>query len=97
MDSHTPRAAHPVLRWRPAVLTLGGLTAATIAYASSWPTITVVLLLATSCVSAFSRPVIGSTPIAGSARSVDPALIRHHRQEHPGSTISEAIAAVTQH
>lgn len=96
MHSHTTKAAHPVRRWTPAVLTLGGLTAATIAYASSWPTIAVVLLLATSCVGAFSRPVIGSTPVAVPTRSVDPAVIRHYRQEHPGSTISEALAAVTQ-
>jgi len=95
MHSHTPRAAHPVRRWMPAVLTLGSLAAAVIAYASSWPTIAVVLLLATCCVSAFSRPVIGDTPVAGSARSVDPAAVRRYRQEHPGSTISDAVAAIT--
>jgi hypothetical protein len=95
LHSHTPRAAHPVRRWMPAVLTLGGLTAAMIAYASSGPTIVVALLLATSCVSAFSRPVIGSTPVTEPAPSVDPAAVRHHRQEHPGATISDAVAAIT--
>jgi hypothetical protein len=78
----------------PAALTLGGLTAAMIAYASSGPTIVVVLLLATSCVSAFSRPVIGNTPMARPAASVDPAAVRRYREEHPGATISDAVAAV---
>jgi hypothetical protein len=78
-----------------AVVTLGGATAALIAYASSAPTIAVVLLLATLLVSAFSRPVIGDTPVTGPTSSVDPAAVRRYREERPGSTIREAVAAVS--
>jgi hypothetical protein len=95
MNSPSRRAAHLVRRWSPAVLTLAGLTAAMIAYASAGPTIAGILLLATVCVGAFSRPVIGSTPVSEPTSPVDPAAVRRYREEHPGSTISEAVAAIT--
>jgi hypothetical protein len=95
MPSPNRRAAHLVRRWMPAVVTLGGATAALIAYASSAPTIAVVLLIATFCVSASSRPVIGNTPVTEPVPSVDPAAVRRWREEHPGATISDAVAAVT--
>lgn len=95
MHSPSRRAAHLMRRWMPAVVTLGGVTAALIAYTSSAPTIAVVLLLATLLVSALSRPVIGNTPVTEPTSPVDPAAVRRYRQEHPGSTISEAVAAVS--
>lgn len=95
MHSPSRRAAHLVRRWTPAVVTLGGATAALIAYTSSAPTIAVVLLLATLLVSALSRPVIGDAPVTEPTSPVDPAAVRRYRDEHPGSTISEAVAAVS--
>lgn len=95
MHSPSRRAANLVRRWMTAVVTLGGVTAALIAYTSSAPTIAVVLLLATLLVSALSRPVIGNTPVTEPMPSVDPAAVRRWREEHPGSTISEAVAAVS--
>ena len=95
MHSPDRRSTRLVRRWSPAVLTLAGLTAAMIAYAWAGPTIAGILLFATVCVGAFSRPVIGSTPVSEPTSPVDPTAVRRYREEHPGSTISEAVAAIT--
>ena len=95
MHSLNRRSTHLARRWSLAVLTLAGLTAAMIAYASAEPTIAGILLLATVCVGASSMPVIGNTPVKEPTSHVDPAAVRRYREEHPGSTISDAVAAIT--
>lgn len=53
-----------------------------------------VAALATITWAASAPSVIGTTPIPQGA-SPDPAAVRRWRAEHPSSTVSEAIAAVT--
>lgn len=53
-----------------------------------------VAALATLTWSVSAPSVIGTTPIPQGA-SPDPATVRRWRAEHPSSSVSEAIAAVT--
>ncbi|GAA1494370.1 hypothetical protein [Curtobacterium herbarum] len=42
------------------------------------------------------RPVIGDTPVPPEAAAgVDVRAVRQYREEHPGATITEAVAATT--
>lgn len=53
------------------------------------------LLIVAALASAFlvGKGALGR-PSGGAARDVDPAEVRHYRETHPGSTISEAVTAV---
>lgn len=53
-----------------------------------------VAALATITWAASAPSIIGTTPIPQGA-SPDPAAVRRWRAQHPSSTVSEAIAAVT--
>lgn len=81
-------------RWVPALVLLGGL----VATVGAWLTLDLldacVAALATITWAASAPSVIGTTPIPQGA-SPDPAAVRRWRAEHPSSTVSEAIAAVT--
>jgi hypothetical protein len=81
-------------RWVPALSVLGGL----VATVGAWLTLDLlyacVAALATTTWTASAPSVIGTTPIPQGA-SPDPAAVRRWRAEHPSSTVSEAIAAVT--
>jgi hypothetical protein len=84
-----------VNRWKKAICMLGGLAASALAFGLFGPTIAGLVLLATLWCGAFGTPVIGDTPVLGRATSVDPGDVRRYREEHPGATISDAVAAVT--
>jgi hypothetical protein len=83
-----------VSRWAPAIATLGGLAASALALELFGWTVAGVVLLATAC-AAFRSPVIGDTPVLDPATSIDPAAVRRYREDHPGATISDAVAAVS--
>lgn len=41
-------------------------------------------------------PVIGDTPIVAPVTDLDAAAVRRYREAHPGATITDAIAALTE-
>ena len=80
-------------RWTPAVATLTGLAAACAAYALFGPLLAGMVFFATLSFAAFRKTVFGSTLISGRSK-IDPAAVRRYREEHPGTTIADAINAV---
>lgn len=76
-----------------ALITLGGLAAAILAYALFGPIYAGILALATLCFAAFGRSIIGSTTILAT-KPIDAEAVRRYREEHPGATISEAASVV---
>jgi len=51
------------------------------------------LLLGTLSFAAFMKPVIGNSAVPAAA-TITAQEVRRYREQHPGSTISEAAAAV---
>lgn len=76
-----------------ALMTLGGLAAAILAFALFGPVYAGIVALATLCFAAFGTSVIGNTTILVT-KPVDPEVVRRYREEHPGATISEAASVV---
>lgn len=76
-----------------ALITLGGLATAIVAYALFGPIYAGILALATLCFAAFGTSIIGSTTIV-TTRPIDPEAVRRYREEHPGATISEAASVI---
>lgn len=76
-----------------ALITLGGLAAAILAYSLFGPMYAGILALATLCFAAFGSPVVGSTTTLATG-PIDPESVRRYREAHPGTTISEAAAVV---
>jgi hypothetical protein len=82
-----------VNRWVAAFVPIAGLAAAGLAYALFGMLYAGIVLLATISWAAFGKSFVGSTPVpAGS--EIDPAAVRRYREEHPGTTITDAINAV---
>ncbi|OII10882.1 hypothetical protein BIU97_08315 [Curtobacterium sp. MCBA15_009] len=79
-------------RWSGALITLGGLAATVGAFFLFGAGAAAVLALATTCF-AWSGPSVVGTPTTAAA-AVDPHEVRRYRQAHPGTTVSEAAAAV---
>lgn len=76
-----------------ALITLAGLAAAVLALALFGPIQAGIVAIATLCHAAFGRTIVGTTPIRPGTGE-DPHEVRRYRVEHPGTTISEAVAAV---
>lgn len=82
-------------RWGSPHLALGGLAASALALGLfGWTIAGVVLLISISC-TAFRAPIIGDTPVLDVATSIDPREVRRYREDNPGATISDAVAAVS--
>lgn len=81
-----------VARWYGALITLGGLAATVGAFFLFGAVAAGVLALATTWF-AWSGPSVVGTPTTATA-AADPREVRRHRQAHPGTTVSEAAAAV---
>jgi hypothetical protein len=82
-----------VSRWAPAILTFVGLAATGLALALFGPLHACAVAVATLWYSTSGDSIIGNAAIpAGS--DLDPLEVRRYRVEHPGTTISEAAAAV---
>jgi hypothetical protein len=82
-----------VKRRTSALITLGGLAAAVLAYPLFGPMYAGILALATLCFATFGSPIVGSTAIPATGL-IDPEVVRRYREAHPGTTISEAAAVV---
>jgi hypothetical protein len=82
-----------VKRRTSALITLGGLAAAILAYSLFGPMYAGILALATLCFTAFGSPILGSTTTLATG-PIDPEAVRRYRESHPGTTISEAAAVV---
>lgn len=76
-----------------ALITLGGLAAAILAYSLFGPLYAGILAVATLCFAAAGSPIVGTTTILAT-RPIDPEAVRRYREDHPVATISEAAAAV---
>jgi hypothetical protein len=81
-----------VKRRTSALITLGGLAAAILAYSLFGPMYAGILALATLCFAAFGSPIVGSATTRATG-PIDPESVRRYREAHPGATISEAAAA----
>jgi hypothetical protein len=82
-----------VSRWSPAILTFVGLAATGLALALFGPLHACAVAVVTLWCSTSGRSSIGNRVIpAGS--DLDPSEVRRYRVDHPGTTISEAAAAV---
>lgn len=77
------------------IVTLGGLAASALAFGLFGPGIAGILLLGTISYAAFRSPTIGDTPVIGPAADISPGDVRRYREEHPGATISDAVAAIS--
>ncbi|MFZ7088901.1 hypothetical protein [Curtobacterium sp. RRHDQ10] len=76
-----------------ALTVLGGLASVVIAWVAIDAPIAGMVLLATLVFAASARPVVGNTPISAGT-TIDPRAVRRYREQHPGATITEAIAAL---
>ena len=76
-----------------ALMTLGGLAAAILAYALFGPLAAGIVALATVCSASFGPDIVGSTTVLA-AGPIDPRAVRRYREEHSGTTISEAASVV---
>ena len=79
--------------YRPAIVTICGLTAAIVAFGLFGPVYAGIIALATLCSVAFDTRIIGNASI-GAVGDVDPTEVRRYREEHPGATITEGIVSV---
>lgn len=66
------------------------------AVAVAGPSLAVVALL-TAIALERRKPVVGDTLIDGPVADLDPAAVRRYREAHPAATITDAIAALTEH
>jgi hypothetical protein len=82
-----------VSRWAPAILTFVGLAATGLALALFGPLHACAVAVATLWCSTSGDSVIGNTAIP-TGTDLDLSEVRRYRVEHPGTTISEAAAAV---
>jgi hypothetical protein len=82
-----------VSRWAPAILTFSGLAATGLALALFGPLPACAVAVATLWYSASGRSIVGNTVIPPGS-DLDPIEVRRYRLERPGTTISEAAAAV---
>lgn len=82
-------------RWQPALVILGGLVATIGAWLALGLLSACLGALATIAYVTFAPSVIGTARVPGGA-APDPHDVRKWREEHPGATISEAIAAVSE-
>ncbi|MEJ8282423.1 hypothetical protein HQQ88_17135 [Curtobacterium sp. VKM Ac-2861] len=81
-------------RWTPALIILGGIALTACAWLTLDLLYSCMAALATITYATFAPGIVGNTPIPrGSAP--DPSQVKRWRETHPGSTVSEAIAAVT--
>jgi hypothetical protein len=82
-----------VSRWAPAILTFVGLAATGLALALFGPLNACAVAVATLWYATWGTSIIGNTVIPPRS-DIDPSEVRRYRVEHPGTTISEAAAAV---
>lgn len=80
-------------RWTPAILTLAGLATAGLALTLFGPLYACADAVATLCYAGSGKSIVGNASIPPGV-TVDPQEVRRYRVEHPGVTISEAVAAV---
>ncbi|KQO61183.1 hypothetical protein [Curtobacterium sp. Leaf261] len=76
-----------------ALTVVGGLGAVVVAWVTMGMTVAGMILLATLVFAASARPVVGNTPISAGT-TIDPRAVRRYREQHPGATITDAIAAL---
>ncbi len=74
-----------------AAASLGGLGLAILAFFLLGPLTAGMILLATLYLAPGRTRIVGDTPILGPV-DVDVRTVRRYREEHPGATISDAIA-----
>lgn len=77
-----------------ALVTFGGVTASLTAFALFGAAEAGMVALATLWLAASGPSVVGMATIAGDLGCVDPHEVRRYREDHPGTTISEAVAVV---
>lgn len=77
-----------------ALITLGGLTATLTASALFGLVPAGLVALATLWTVATGPSVLGTWRLSPDEADVDPAEVRQYRKDHPGTTVSEAAAAV---
>jgi hypothetical protein len=82
-----------VSRWAPAILTFVGVAATGLALALFGPLCACAVAVATLWYSTSGDSIIGNTVIPPGS-DLEPSEVRRYRLEHPGTTISEAAAAV---
>jgi hypothetical protein len=85
----------PMSRWTPALVILGGLVSTIGAGLSLGLLYACLGALATLAYAASLPSVIGTSHIPDGA-APDPRAVREWREEHPGATISQAVAALAQ-
>jgi hypothetical protein len=78
-----------------ALLTCGGVAASVGAAALFGVVPAGMLSLATLWFAASGPSVIGRSTVTSDAEDVDPREVRRYRTHHPGTTISEAVAAIS--
>lgn len=84
----------PQIRWRPALVIVSGIVTTVGAGLTLGVQYLCLGALATITYAAFAPSVIGSTRVPEGA-APDPREVKKWREEHPGATISEAIAATS--
>lgn len=77
-----------------ALLTFGGVVASAGAAALFGVVPAGMLSLATLWFAASGPSIIGRSAVTSDAKNVDPGEVRLYRADHPGTTISEAVAAI---
>jgi len=77
-----------------ALVSLGGVVAAFAAFALFGALPAGMLSLATLWFAASGPGAVGTSAPASDATAIDPRAVRRYREDHPGATISEAVAAV---
>lgn len=80
-------------RWAPAILTCAGFVAAGLALALFGSLCACAVAVATLWYATSGKSIIGETVVPPGS-NVDPSEVRRYRLEHPGTTISEAAAAL---
>lgn len=80
--------------WIRAIVTLVGVAAAPITFTLFGVLPAGMVTLATLWFAASGPSIIGTTNLADDAGGLDPREVRRYREDHPGTTISEAAAAV---
>lgn len=88
MKSFTQAAPGPALV---AATSLGGLGLAIMAFYLMGPLTAGMIILATLYLAPGRTRIVGDTPILGPI-DADVKTVRRYREEHPGATISDAIA-----